>query len=71
MITKTITNVGKEETISHITDMNVKWCTFFSLALWRFPQKLGVPHDPTILLLVLYTRNLRTCVHTKLVHKCS
>ena len=39
---------------------------------WRFLTKLNIllPYNPAIMLLGIYPKELKTYIHTKLVHKC-
>ena len=52
---------------------NVKYAAAMenSLAVLQKTKQRELPHDPAIPLLVMYSREMKTCIYTKLVHGSS
>lgn len=58
-------HVEKSE-LSSTAGGNVKWYSSFSKTVLAVPHKTKqLPREPTILLLVIYTKFMKTHVHTK------
>ena len=52
---------------SYIVSRNVKWYSHCGKTVWQFPKKLNTvfPYGPTIALLGIHPRELKTYVHTQ------
>ena len=52
---------------SNIVSRKVKWYSHCGKTVWQFPKKLNtvLPYGPTIVLLGIHPRELKTYVHTQ------
>lgn len=51
----------------------LRWCSCFAKQFGKFLKQLNMvsPYDPAIPQLIMYSRDMKTYVREKLVHKCS
>ena len=65
-----ISNSGgdrEQQELSFIADGNTKWFGYFGRQLAvSYKTKLHLPYNPAVTLVVIYQKDLKTCVHTRI-----